>query len=604
MKSGVIVVIMWVALLAAALGIVRTYGTRTFPQADELWALYDAGPGIHAQWLWTTWAEHRIPLAKLIWKTVLQFTDYDFRAGDFLIVAALALMALGLVWTAGKVRGRVRVSDAFFPLALLNFGQAQVFLWWWQINHVLAPVLGGLVLALVVLHGNQMQLRHSALLGAALIVFVLCGPGGLPYVLALAAWLLAWTVTVWPSYSQLQRQRLALVLFAVFAAFALTGFYFVDYKPYFPVNDPPTISSWAPSPGLLGSGVAYLQILGLSLGTVTKPYAVPCGLAVLGFGIVTASVLIQALRQRPAERFRVLGLLAMLCAQAAIVAVIAWSRAGMGLDYIYQGHYLTIVAPALCVFYFAWEIAGGRFAPFVEFSMAIVLVALLPASYIQARQFGNALQQQAAAFERDVRAGVPASVLAEHHFASDVVPRADKIMRILTAHKANGMGIFKEIRDEPHYRTEVLPVTAAIPDGIVFRGGVASGNNADGSLTFALGKPQHVYAVRLHYAYLKTANLWGTMRIYWRNSVTEEFGDRNPRAAARMYESIVSGPDQPTWALIDGKIHIDAKVRSERVLTVWIDKTIDQFRIYPDSGPCEFRLPSVEILTTLSGNSD
>src|SRR5215471_11434451 len=135
MKSRVIVAIVWAALLAAALGLVRTYGTRTFPQADELWALYDAGPGIHAQWLWTTWAEHRIPLAKLIWKTVLQSTDYDFRAGDFLIVAALALMALGLVWTAGKVRGRVRVSDAFFPLALLNFGQAQVFLWWWQINH-------------------------------------------------------------------------------------------------------------------------------------------------------------------------------------------------------------------------------------------------------------------------------------------------------------------------------------------------------------------------------------------------------------------------------------------------------------------------------------
>src|SRR5215469_374027 len=109
MKSRVIVAIVWAALLAAALGLVRTYGTRTFPQADELWALYDAGPGIHAQWLWTTWAEHRI------------------------------------------------------PLALLNFGQAQVFLWWWQINHVLAPILAGLTLILVVLRGNNLQLRHGAL---------------------------------------------------------------------------------------------------------------------------------------------------------------------------------------------------------------------------------------------------------------------------------------------------------------------------------------------------------------------------------------------------------------------------------------------------------
>ena len=38
-------------------------------------------------------------------------------------------------------------------------------------------------------------------------------------------------------------------------------------------------------------------------------------------------------------------------------------------------------------------------------------------------------------------------------------------------------------------------------------------------------------------------------------------------------------PDQPTWALVDGKIHTDAKVRTDRTLTVWIDAEVDQFRI-------------------------
>ena len=598
MKSAIIVAIIWVILLVAAIGLVRTYGTRTLPQADELWALYDAGPSIHMQWLWATWAEHRIPLAKLIWKSVLQSTEYDFRAGDFVTITALALMALGLVWTAAKLRGRVSVSDAFFPLALLNFGQAQVFLWWWQINHVLAPVLAGLMLMLFVLRGNNLQLGHAGLLSVGLILFVLCGPGGLPYVLALAAWLFVWALSVWPPYTQLQQRRLAFVLLTALTALLLTVFYFVDYKPYFPVNDPPTISSWAPSPGLIASGVAYLQILGLSLSTVTKPYAIVCGLAVLGFGIVTAGVLIRALWQRPAESLRLFGLIMLLSAQAVIVAVIAWSRAGMGLDYIYQGHYLTIMVPALCAFYFVWQIAGGRFARFVQFGMAVVLAALLPASYVQAKQVGNALRQQSAAFERDVRAGMPAEILAEHYFASDVVPRADKITRILIAHKANGIGIFKEIRDEPHYRTDVLSLDASIRDGVVLRDGVAEGNEAKSSLTFALGQPRHVYAVRLRYAYVKTVNLWPTLRTYWRNSTLEEFNDTN------AYASTVSGPDQPTWALIDGKIHTDAKVRGERVLTVWIDKTIDEFRIYPDSVPCEFRLPIVEVLARASGNSD
>src|SRR5262249_31775774 len=128
-------------MFIAALGLVHAYGTRTLPQADELWVLYEAGPGIHISWLWHTWAEHRIPLAKFIWKTVLQLTAYDFRAGDFFTVLILAGGAATMIWTAMEVRGRLLAVDAFFPLALLNFGQAQVLLWWWQINHVLAPAL-------------------------------------------------------------------------------------------------------------------------------------------------------------------------------------------------------------------------------------------------------------------------------------------------------------------------------------------------------------------------------------------------------------------------------------------------------------------------------
>src|SRR5213075_670183 len=60
--------------------------------------------------------------------------------------------------------------------------------------------------------------------------------------------------------------------------------------------------------------------------------------------------------------------------------------------------------------------------------------------------------------------------------------------------------------------------------------------------------------------------------------------------------SVVAGPDQPTWALIDGKIQTRAKVRTDRTWTIWIDATIDQIRIRPDSAPCEFRLSRIELL--------
>src|SRR5690242_11113045 len=97
--------LIWAVLLIGALGLVRRYGTRTLPQNDEVWALYEAGPGIHLDWLWKTWAEYRIPLAKLIWKAVLELTDYDFRAGNFLTALALATLAFAMISTARKIRG-------------------------------------------------------------------------------------------------------------------------------------------------------------------------------------------------------------------------------------------------------------------------------------------------------------------------------------------------------------------------------------------------------------------------------------------------------------------------------------------------------------------
>jgi hypothetical protein len=590
-------------MLSGALGLVSTYGTRTLPQNDEMWALYDSGSGIHLSWLWHTWAEHRVPLAKLIWKSVLLLTGYDFHAGDFLTVLLMAAAAFAMVWTAKRVRGRVILADAFFPLALLNFGQAQVFLMWWQVNHVLAPVTAVAILGILVVHGNHLQLRHAAAIGGCLILFVLCGPGGLPYVLGLAFWFIVWIAMQWPSFGETQRRQSVFVLATVVVALGLLGYYFVDYKPYFPVNDPPTVSSWPPS-DLRSAGMGYLQILGLSLGSATKPYAIVCGIGVLVFAAITAVVLVLMWFKRPPERWRAFGLAALFGVQCVLLAFISWSRAGMGLDYIYLGHYLTIATPALCGLYFVWEFRGGTLGRLVQFAMMIVLAVLAPLNFLQARVVGQSLQQQTAAFERDVHRGVPPSVLAEHHFASDVVPRADKLTQIIRAYKANGIGIFGQIRDDPPYHVESVPVKTAALDGAVLHDGIisaAAGSVGKSSaLTFALPRVRHVYAVRFRFRYIKTADSWPMFHVYWRNSMVQEFTDTTPASMVRSFAWVVSGPDQPTWALVDGKIQVDAKVRSDRVLTVWVDAEVDQIRIYPDVLPCDFRLADIEVLGPVS----
>src|SRR4029077_1551833 len=122
-SSLMVVISVWASMLVVALGLVYRFGTRTLPQNDEVWLLYDSGPGIHPDWLWKTWAEHRIPLAKMIWKGVLQSTNYDFRAGNFLTVLGLFSTAGLMIWTANKIRGHTIIADAFFPLVILNLGQ-------------------------------------------------------------------------------------------------------------------------------------------------------------------------------------------------------------------------------------------------------------------------------------------------------------------------------------------------------------------------------------------------------------------------------------------------------------------------------------------------
>ena len=592
-----VVVFVWASMLMVALGIVYRYGTRTLPQYDEVWALYDSGPGIHIDWLWKTWAEHRIPLAKLIWKGFLQATNYDFRAGNFLTVLGLFGTAGLMIWTANKIRGRTILADAFFPLAILNVGHAQIFLWWWQVNHVLAPILATMLLSVVVVCTKQLRLADVRWIGVALIILALCGPGGLPYVAAFATWLVLWAAAKWRSFTPQERQQSPWVFLPVFIALALMGFYFVNYTPYFPVNDPPSIPSWPPPAGMRGSAIAGVQVLSVSLGLATKPHAELCGIAVFALELATIAILIRRALKYSDEKWRTLGLMLFLAAAAVLVFAIARSRGGMGLDYIYQGQYLVVVVPTLCCMYLVWEIQGGVVGRLVQFGLMAAITVLFPLNLRAAIQIGRDVKQKTAAFEHDVRNGIPASVLAERHFASDLVPRAERLAVILKDHKAHGIGIFKEIRDDPSARIEPVDPAWAILDHVIWHDRIASlatQSRPAGSLTWKLAYPRHVYAIRIYYAYRRATNPWPTLRIYWRNSATEDFND------AAAFSTTVAGPDQPTWALIDGKIQTDAKVRTIRKVTVWVDATIDEFRLYPDSTPCEVRFSSIELLEPAS----
>src|SRR5262249_35788272 len=120
----------WAACLLAALGFVGICGSN-IPWMDE----YDLVPvvtghrHVTADWLWAQHNEDRIPLSYLLSLGLLGLSGNDFRAGMMFNVLGLGALALALLGTASAVRGRPSYADAFFPLVLLQWGQAQNFLW-------------------------------------------------------------------------------------------------------------------------------------------------------------------------------------------------------------------------------------------------------------------------------------------------------------------------------------------------------------------------------------------------------------------------------------------------------------------------------------------
>lgn len=586
-------------MLSAALYLVVKYGTTTFPQADELWALYDSGSGIHLSWLWKPWAEHRIPLAKLLWKGVLQLTDYNFRSGNFFTVFALAGVAFAMLRVAKRVRGRTIVADAFFPLAILNFGQAQVFLWWWQVNHILAPLTACMILLLIVLYEDTTGVGTAILMGAGLVLLGVCGPGGMPYILVLGVWLSIWIGSRWSGFTKRQRGYVLFVMVLIGISLGLVCVYFVNYTPYFPQNNPASVSPWPSPPSFFTSVVTGFQILGLSLGTATKPYALYWGVSVFLLLLSTAVVLVRSWLATPKLLSRSLGLFLFIGGPAALLIVISQSRAGMGLEYIYSGHYLTHMLPMLCSVYFIWEFSGKTYGRNVQYLMFIVLVLLLPYNFRRGPEVGKYIQHRTVAFERDINNEVPLSVLAERHFCNDLLPCPYKIERILKFFKKNGIGFFVQMRDDPDYRVVKFPVKPETVTEIIWKNGVACRtdyNKSKSALTFVFPEAQYIYAIRLHYVYIKADNLWPTLRIFWGHNCRKDFTNRDPGEVKQKLFLTTPGPDQSGWALIDGKIKIDATGQTERTLTVWVDKKIDQFLISPDFGNFEFRLSGIELL--------
>jgi hypothetical protein len=574
-------------LLLAALIFIAAYGNHVVPHSDELYLLggkYDLNvkqyaddpttptPSLTLRWVWEQHAEHRIPLAKFLWLAVLKLTNYDFFVGNILVVLAFGAIAAGMILTARAVRGWTRCADAFLPLSILNFSQAMDYLWWFNVHHVLPPLLASAVLIIIVSKGTRLKFRHVLAIALCLFLLSLSGPGAFPFVLAFAVWIGYWAIHSHRSAAEFQtRWHRPLVLGLTALAVLLMGLSTIGFDR--------AQGMWMSghSSGVWPYVKAALQLTSLSLGTASLHGSLwrYSGPAVTALGLGAIGLLASVWLSRPEERLRVLGVFLFLGATGVLIAGMAWARGGMGEGYIFVGHYVPRIVPAVCCIYLAFAVYGGRVTGgLIPMCLLTIACVFLWPNVTMGLNWGTSGFSYRHDLERDLRAGLPPLVLADRYARHLDHGNAENMAAVLRKLRRDKIGEFRNMQPDPLFLEIPVSVTPVLLHQVTWEEGVGYAKGNDPSLTFAMKRPERVYAIRFKLSYPSTKGQTAFLQVFWRQTGRSHFVETE-----RNFSTGVE------------------TTREGRTVTVWVDDTIDEFRIDPDIGPCVFAISDLRLLT-------
>ena len=445
---------------------------------------------------------------------------------------------------------------------------------------------------IILLRGKQLTLRYAILTGTCLVLLALSGPNGLPYALALAIWLCYQGSLYWRSPSELHGKRdCLLVMGLAVLAVLLVGLYFVDYA------NPPGTAAGLPVPAvsLKASLETSLQILSLSLGLVVRPYWRLAGSAVLTLWLLSMAVLLVALLKEPQERLRALGLLLFIGAAGSLVLIVGRVRAGLGEEYVFSGIYINFVLPALCCAYFIWIMHG---TPAIKSLMQMCLFTAACLFFLPNLDFGLGLGKyfgaMRQALEQDIRAGVPPFILAERRIVF-LTPSTDDIKgtaSLLRQMQRAGIPQFKHMAPDPAFREVALPLAPVGMNQMTWHNGVGSSGVDDpgqASVDFAFTEPRFVYAIRLKVAYGPQTSGWAAFRMSWGNSNHDTWRSEGVSGCKGGVSLTVETVPHDMWSR-------RYRAGSQKTLTIWVNSTIDGFRICPDTKPFSFAASEITLL--------
>ena len=362
----------WAAMFASTLLFLKKYGVNV-PCLDELSnvPVVTGHSPISLGWLWGQHNEHRVFLSRLILVGLFRLT-HDFRAGMYFNVLLLASSSASLIVLARKLRGRSSLSDAVFPIALLNVGQAELVLLGFAMNLLLPAWIAydaiRTTATLTDRPGPGVILRFSLYLMA----LPLCGGNGLVMLPALAFWLAGWLLVGLVVGARAGGGEMAIGLAALLACSIIVAVYLHGYRK--PEHHPD-------APSLSAVILTTRELLSMVICPAVLRYWEFTSLAVLFLVAFTIVRLIRTCWRSPEERPRTAGLLLSLLSLLTVAIAVGVGRSGFGKGFGFASRYIPIAAPILVSLYVTWIVYGpGRIGRVIQFGLFALICLSLPSS--------------------------------------------------------------------------------------------------------------------------------------------------------------------------------------------------------------------------------
>ncbi|MDR3635718.1 MAG: hypothetical protein P4L84_18090 [Isosphaeraceae bacterium] len=553
----------WLLLTLGAAGFVARYGTDV-PYWDD-YALLDQMVGaapITIEWLWAQHNEHRISVPKLALLVVHRLAGNDVRAAMVLNVAMLSALAAALIRLASLLPGGGRPSDAFFPL-LLHFGHGANLLWSFQLGQVLPTCVGASFLLPIAARSSWPHPAYAILACVGLTMLPLSRGTGLMYVPAVALWMVGWALAEFRQPRVGRVRRSALIALSALPGVALTALYFRGFQK----GLHPAVSD-----GIASNARVGLQFLTSGLGMTTARGWPWTGLVTVALVALASFFLVRAWVLEPEERPRVYGLVAFLAAPLGLAAGVGWGRGWAGELAGFQERYVAMATPlwawvALVVRLYGTA-AVGQFVPNALFVGLCVLAWPNSAAGLERAREGAATAE---ALARDLRAGVPTYRIIRR-YTPFLHPSQDEMSRLLPKLRDGRIGPFKDLHNSPVFREVPVALQPTLVSDATWDGRTARVTDIDPQITFSLSKPREVAGIRIRYSHANRQGAPARFQLTWRR------------------------PGQRGYSLDQRYANWNLPTGSGRETTVWVDDVIADFRIQPDSQPCDFKIDAIELL--------